>query len=249
MPGISAVIICKDEEKNIAECLTSVKWCNEIIVIDAFSNDKTVEIASNFTDKIFQKEWTGFSEQRKSGLEKCSNEWIIPIDADERCTPKLKDEILNIISQSDVKENGFLIPRKSYFGKKWIKHSGWYPDYQMRLFKRNKAELDNRIIHESYKVMQPIGTLKNPMLHYTISSVSEFMKKVNSYSTLQAREKQNTRNVGFLGMFFRPVFSFFKQYILRLGFLDGVPGIMIAYFDMITNILVNFKIYENKNRD
>ncbi|CAN5654515.1 glycosyltransferase family 2 protein [soil metagenome] len=248
MPGISVVIICKNEEKNIAACLGSVKWCDEIIVIDAFSTDKTQDIVKKFTDKLFQKEWAGFSEQRKFGLEKCTKDWIFALDADERCTHELKEEILKLIKDPAIKENGFFIPRKSFFLDTWIKHSGWYPGYQMRLFKRSKVKLDNRIIHEKYEVESPTGKLKSDMLHYTVTSLEEFMSKINKYSTLQAKEKASKRDVGYFGMFFRPRLSFFKQYILRLGFLDGTPGLMVAYYDMITQILVNSKIREIKKK-
>ncbi len=246
MHGISAVIICKNEEKNIAACLESVNWCDEIIVIDAFSTDKTPELTKQYTEKFFQKEWAGFSEQRKTGLEKCTQDWVFALDADERCTSELKEEILKVVNDPDFKENGYFIPRKSFFVDHWIKHSGWYPGYQMRLFKRSKVKLNDRIVHEKYEVESPTGKLKSDMLHYTVTSVAEFMTKINNYSTLQAKEKAAKRNIGFFGMFFRPRLSFFKQYILRLGFLDGTPGLMVAYFDMITQILVNTKIWEMK---
>ena len=246
--SISAVLICRNEEKNISDCLTSVKWADEIIVIDAFSSDLTVEIAKQFTDKIFQNEWAGFSAQRKFGLEKCSSEWIFPIDADERCTPELKDEILNIVSSVSISENGFLIPRKSFFGKRWIKHAGWYPGYQMRLFRKSKVIVDDRLVHEKYEVEAPTGKLKNDLLHYTVSSVTEFLTKVNAYSTLQAQEKVNRGKMGFFGILFNARFAFIKPFFIQRGYLDGVPGLIVSLFNMITNILINAKIWEMQNK-
>ena len=133
---VSGLIICKNEEKNIEECIKSILWCDEIIVVDSFSTDNTINIVKKYTEKVFQNEWHGFADQRKFALSKAVNEWIFTIDADERCSVELKEEIANILKQNVISENGFEIPRKSFFLDKWIKHGGWYPNYQLRFFRK-----------------------------------------------------------------------------------------------------------------
>jgi len=249
MVKLSCVIICKNEERNIKACLESIKWADEIILVDAESTDKTVEIAKKYTDKIFIKKWEGFSVQRKFGLEQCTGEWIFPMDADERCTEELKNEILSVINSSNVKENGFRIPRKSFYRNYWIKYCGWYPGYQLRLFKRAKSGVTDRLVHEGYFVEGETGTLKNNILHYTISSIRDYIEKINHYSTLQAIEKSKRGKVGFWDLILRPVAAFLSEYIGRKGFLDGIPGIIICHFNMITNVLTYTKIWEMQNSD
>lgn len=247
MIKLSCVIICKNEERNIEACLKSVQWIDEIIVVDAESTDKTVEIAKKYTNKIFIHPWEGFSKQRKFGLEQCSGEWILPMDADERCTDKLKEEIRNKINSTDTKESGFKIPRKSFYRNYWIKYCGWYPGYQLRLFKKDKATVTDRLVHEGYEVNGEVGFLKNDILHFTISSIKDYITKINEYSTLQAIEKSKRGRVGFWDVILRPPAAFLSEYIGRKGFLDGIPGIIICHFNMITNILTYTKIWEMQN--
>jgi glycosyltransferase involved in cell wall biosynthesis len=244
---ISSVLICKYEENNIEACLESVQWVDEIIVIDAESTDKTAELAKKFTDKVFIRKWEGFSSQRKFGLEQCNGEWIFPIDADERCTEELKKEILEKINSADLKQNGFKIPRKSFYKNHWVKHCGWYPGYQLRLFKKTKANVTDRLVHESYAVNGETGLLKNDLLHYTITSAKNYIEKINHYTSLQASEKNKRGKVGFIKLLFRPFWAFFFMYIIKAGFLDGTAGLIVSYFNFITNILIYTKIWEMQN--
>ena len=166
------------------------------------------------------------------------------LDADERCTPELESEIRAVLSTDKVPDDGFEIPRKSFFLDKWIKHGGWYPNYQLRLFRKNKADVTDRLVHESYSVNGKTARLKNDMLHYTVTSVSEFVNKINSYSDLSAREKYGKRKIGFLHIFLIPRLAFFQQYILKGNFLDGIEGLMVSKFHMMTKLLNNMKIME-----
>ncbi|MGB9696358.1 MAG: glycosyltransferase family 2 protein [Ignavibacteria bacterium] len=243
---LSVTIICKNEEKNIATCLESVKWADEIIVVDAFSSDKTIDIVRKYTDKIFQNHWEGYTAQRKFALSKTSHQWVFSIDADEKCPEELKSEILDAIRHSG-EIVGYKIPRKSYFLGKWIKHCGWYPGYQLRLFKKSEAEVTNRLVHEGYEVKGDIGYLKTAIEHYTVNSIADYMNRVNVYSTLQACEKLNRRKVRFGDLFLRPVSSFIRQFFIQRGFLDGVYGLMVTFFDVITNMLTYMKIWEMQN--
>lgn len=246
MNTVTALIICFNEEKNIDECLKSVKWCDEIALIDAYSTDATIEIAKSHGAKIYQNEWRGFSEQRKYGLTKASCKWIFSLDADERCSAELSDEIITKLKNGNLPEDtsGFEISRKSFFLGKWIKHCGWYPDYQLRLFKNEHAYVKERLVHEGYDVKGSKEKLRNDILHEAVNSISEFMSKINRYSGLSAQEKKDEGNIGYAGLLFRPVFEFFKKFIFQLGFLDGIQGLMVSYFHMVTKILTYIKIRE-----
>ena len=246
---ISVTIICNNEEKNIEECIKSVLWADEIIVVDSFSEDKTIELAKKYTDKVFQNKWEGYAKQREFAVSKVSNQWIFSLDADERCTENLKNEIIDVIEKSDNKYNGFRIPRKNYFLGKWIKNCGWYPGYQMRLFKKDKVIVTDRLVHEGYKAEGLTGVLENDIIHYTVVSISDYVKKINIYSSLQAEEKINKRKVTLLFLLFRPYVSFIQQFILKKGFLDGIYGLMVTFFDVITNTLTNMKIREMQDKE
>jgi glycosyltransferase involved in cell wall biosynthesis len=191
---ISAIIIANNEEKNIRECLESVNWCDEIILVDSESTDRTVEIAKEFTDKIFIKKWEGFAVQKRFSLEKASNEWVISVDADERVSPQLKNEIEKILD-SNAQFDGFKIPRENYFLNKKIKYCGWGNDFQLRLFKKSKAKVTDRKVHEGFIVDGNVGKLDNALIHYTHQKISETINKINHYSTLEAEEKFGKKKV------------------------------------------------------
>lgn len=244
---LSVTIICKNEEENIKECLKSISWAEEIILVDSRSSDKTVEIAKEFTDKIFIEEWKGYARQRNFALSKATNKWVLPIDADERCTPELKNEILSIIN-SENHLAGYRIPRKSFFLGKWIKHCGWYPGYQMRLFLREKTIVTDRLVHEGYEVDGETGFIKNDILHYTVRTIDDYMNRVNHYSSLQAIEKANKRTIKLKDILLRPFASFIQSYFFKLGFLDGIHGLMVTHFDVITNMLTYMKAWELQNK-
>jgi len=247
MEKLSVTIICGNEENNIEECIKSILWADEIILVDSYSKDKTIVIASKFEVKIFQNKWESFASQRQFALSKCTNEWVFSIDADERCSPLLADEIKEKINFGTNNFAGYRMPRKSFFLNKWVKHGGWYPDYQLRLFKK-QATVSERLVHEKYEVEGELGIMKNDLLHYTVSSISEYMQKVNQYSTLQSIEKSKNRKINFLNMLFRPTLAFIQGYIFKGGFLDGITGLMVVNFHIITNMLTFMKIWQIQNK-
>jgi len=244
---LSVTVICRNEEDNIRGCLESIKWADEIIIVDSFSTDKTVSIAKEYTDKIFQKEWSGFAKQREFALSKAGEDWVFPLDADERCSHGLKEEIISAINSEDDC-SGYRIPRKTFVLNRWIKHGGWYPGYQTRLFLRKKASVTDRLIHEGYEVSGKTGYFKNDILHYTVTSISGYIRKINNYSSLQAVEKSEKKKVKLTDILFRPVATFIQQYFFRKSFLDGVQGLMVANFDVITNMLTYMKAWEIQHR-
>ena len=245
---ITGIIICKNEEDNIEDAIKSILWCDEVIVVDAFSTDKTVDIIKKHSVILFQNEWKGFADQRRFVLSKVNTEWAFSIDADERCTGELESEIRQIISQKDLKENGFLIPRKSFFLNKWIKHGGWYPNYQLRVFRKSSADVSDRQVHESYTVKGLTGKLKNDLLHYTVTSLSEFVTRINKYSDLSAAEKMDKKKIGFFDILILPRIAFLKQFIIKGNFLDGTEGLMVSKFHMITKLLNYMKIRELQSK-
>jgi glycosyltransferase involved in cell wall biosynthesis len=246
---ISINIICRNEEKNLDDCLKSVLWADEIIVIDGESSDNTVEIAKKYTEKVYINKWEGFAKQRSFALSKSTKDWVLVLDADERCSPGLKDEILSVLNSDSTEFKGFKLPRKNFFLGKWIKHGGWYPGYQYRFFNRKCTTVTDRLVHEGYVIDGEIGTMKNDILHYTVQSVSEFMNKINAYSTLQAQEKSKRRIVKFKDVLLRPIAAFFLQFFIRGSYRDGIYGLMVTSFDVITNMLTYMKIWELQNKE
>ncbi len=230
MPRISAVVITHNEEKNIRRCLESLSWADEIVVVDSFSQDRTKEIASSFTDRIFDVEWQGFGKQKEFARTKASYDWVLSIDADEVVPEKLGEEIKNIINKNKPLD-GCYIPRLSNFLGRWIKHGGWYPDYVLRLFKKDKARFDESLVHEKLILEGKTGFLKNEILHYTDPDISHYLSKMDKYTTLSAQKLlAEGKGPALFDLFFRPAAIFFKMYLLKSGFLDGWQGFLLASF-------------------
>ena len=243
---ISAIIISGNEEENIRDCLESIKWCDEIILVDSESKDKTVEIAKEYTDKIFVKKWVGFAEQKRYSLEQASSEWVISIDADERVSSELKNEIEKLL-ESESQFDGYKIPRENYFLNKAIKSCGWYPDYQLRLFKKSKTKVTDRKVHEGFVVDGKVGKLDNVLIHYTHQKISETINKINHYSTLEAQEKYDKKKVKPSQIIIHPLAAFLNHFISRRGYKDGVHGLMISLIHAMTNMLTYMKLWEMQN--
>jgi glycosyltransferase involved in cell wall biosynthesis len=253
---ISTIIITLNEEKRIRECLKSVKWTDEIIVIDAKSSDNTVSICKEYTDKVFIREWLGYSNQKNFGIEKAENDWILSIDADERITPELKDEIIEKVAVPIF--DGYYFPRKSFFLGKWIKHSGWYPDCQLRLFKKDKGKFNKRDVHEGVELTSNnIGYLKNDLLHYPYGDLKHYFEKFNEYTTLSsnALDKRGNnvffhsivkkgRNFHWYNLIIDPILFFIKSYFLRLGFLDGIQGFIVCMISAFNTLVKYAKLWE-----
>lgn len=230
MAKVSAVVIVYNEEKNIHRCLESVSWTDEIVVVDSYSQDRTKEIASLFTDKIFDVKWEGFGKKKEFAREKASYDWVLSIDADEVVSDKLKKEIKEIIEENEAL-NGYYIPRLSNFLGKWIRHSGWYPDYVLRLFKRNRARFDQSLVHEKLILDGNAGFLEKPLLHYTDPDIAHYLAKMNKYTTLGAEKLlQMGESATLFDLTIRPVAVFTKMFILKRGFLDGRHGFLLACF-------------------
>ena len=243
MIPVSIVIVTKNEEANIEAALDSVKDAAEIVVIDSFSSDRTVEICRKYTDKVFRKEWEGFAKQKQSAVDLAEGPWVFMLDADERFTPELKAEVINAIKENS--HDGFYAPRKNFFMDRWIRHGGWWPDYTLRLFKKHSGRVEDREVHEKVIVNGSVSHLKNPLVHYTYNSVSDYLKRMDIYSTLAAKElKKNGVAPNVLDLLIRPPVTFIKMFFLKLGFLDGRFGLVLAVLYSYYTFLKYAKTWE-----
>ena len=247
--NISAVIITKNEEKNIAEAIASVLWADEILVVDSGSTDRTVEVAKAAGARVIQREWPGFSAQKQFAADSSSNDWIFSLDADERVSPELKEEILALKSQPENGlADGYRIARLSFYMGRSIRHGGWYPDRQLRLFDRKKGHWKDVLIHESVE-MNP-GTsaaiLKNDILHYSVKNAAHHHRMIGErYAPLAAEQMfERGRRTGPFKVAAAGPAAFFQAYILKAGFLDGFPGLCIAKFAGHHAFLKNLLLWE-----
>ncbi len=242
---VSIAIVTKNEEDNIEAALKSVADAAEIVIIDSFSTDRTLEICKKYTEKVYQQEWQGFARQKQAAVDYAECPWVMILDADERVTPELKAEIVQAISEEN--HNGFYVPRENYFLGKWIRHSGWSPDNTLRLFRKDKGKLEPREVHEKVVVEGSVNYLKNPLKHYTYKSISDFVERMQRYSTLAAKEKFKTSGrAGIFSFTIRPVATFFKMYVLRQGFLDGIHGLVLALLYSCYTFLKYAKTWEQQ---
>lgn len=246
---ISASIIVFNEEQNIADLCETVSFCDEIIIVDSSSTDKTVEIASRYTDKIYQREFLGYKDKHEFADSKTTGDWILWIDADERITPELRRSIesLKLKNESDLPD-GFRIARKTWYLGKWIRFSGWYPDYQMRFYRKSASYWDGVAPHETARVKGGIEKLDGEFLHYTKQDLSEHHRVVDSYTNLAAEYKvKHGEKVGSPGIFFNAIAAFIRTFILKQGFRDGVQGLIISMFTAYSVFLKYAKVWEKNN--
>ncbi len=237
---ISAVVLTKNEEKNIKGCLKSLDFCDEMIVVDDFSPDRTREIAREHGARVFQRRLAGdFASQRKLGLRKAKNDWVLFIDADERISPALAGEILNYESRI-MNYDGFYFKRRDFFLGCWLKHGETSRVRLLRLARKNSGRWQGRV-HETWQVKGKIGDLEEPLLHYPHPSLTEFLEKINHYTSLRAREE---KNFFWSQLFFYPLLKFSQNYFFRLGFLDGWAGLMMAWLMSFHSLVVRVKTWE-----
>ena len=245
---LSVVVITKNEEKNIQDCLGSVAWADEIIVVDDYSSDRTIELAKKYTDKIFQRKMDVEGIHRNWAYKKARNAWVLSLDADERVTPELSEEIREVLTKG-TDCNGFTIPRRNYIGDYWIRHGGWYPSSQLKLFKRDKFKYEEVEVHPRAFMDEPCGHLRNDIIHYSYRDFEDFRKKQNNQIEREATKwvKAN-RKVGFFHAYWRAVDRFFRSYVGKQGFRDGSVGFRVAIFAARYQIMSFAKYWELKKR-
>ena len=229
MPALSVVIITLNEADNIRECLESVRWADEIVVLDSGSTDGTVKICREYTDKIHvNADWQGFGTQKNRALSHATGDWVLSLDADERVTGNLRAEIQAALREPG-KVNAFEIPRLSVFCGREIRHGDWWPDYVVRLFRRSAARFSDDIVHERLLFEGQSGRLENPLSHLAYHSLGQLLEKLNRYTSAGARAMHQKGRRGGLGRgLAHGLWSFLRAYLLRRGFLDGREGFILA---------------------
>ena len=234
---ISAAIITHNEELKIARAIESLRCCDEIVVIDSGSNDRTVELAQNHGARVIETHWRGYAAQKNFASECCANDWVLSIDADEALSEALEGEIWHL-KKHGPQFDGYTMPRLAQYLGRWIMHSGWYPDRKVRLFDRRKAKWEGEYVHESVVVHGSVGHLDTNLLHYTCDSLSEHLRTMDRYTTLAAEQLiDDKRSITWRHMAIDPAWTFFKSYIIQRGFLDGPEGLAIAYMAGIYTFL------------
>jgi glycosyltransferase involved in cell wall biosynthesis len=226
---ISACVIVFNEERKIRRCLESVTWCDEIVVVDSFSTDGTLAICREFTDRIYQHEWLGYVGQRNLCRSHATHPWVLYLDSDEEVSPALRDEILWRFEEGTGTYVGFEFPRLVYFLGKWIRHGEWYPDVKLRLFRKDRGRSEGEEPHDRVVVTGPVKRLRNPVWHYTYDDIRDQLETLNRFSSISANHKFVQRSrFRWVDLLVRPLLRFLKGYLLRLGFLDGTHGFIIA---------------------
>ncbi len=226
---ISAIIVCYNEEDNIRSCLESVTWCDEIVVVDSRSTDRTLEIVRRYTDRIFVRDWPGYREQKQFALDQARLEWVLNLDSDERVSPELRTEIRRVLATGTAEVDGFYIPRLVYYLGRWWHRGGWYPDYRLRLFRRRKATWGGVNPHEKVIVDGRTQKLSGNLLHFTYADVSQHLVTVNRLTDISAVETvKQAENVGGGRLLLRPAWRFFRSLIVDRGILEGWPGLFVA---------------------
>jgi glycosyltransferase involved in cell wall biosynthesis len=226
---ITATIITLNEERNIARAIESLRCCDEILILDSGSTDRTLQLAENLGARVFEAGWRGYSGQKNWAAEQASHDWILSLDADEALSEALEAEIWNL-KKSGPRYDGYTMPRLARYLGRWILHSGWYPDRKIRLYDRSKGRWVGDFVHESVQVDGRLGQLESSILHFTCDSLSEHIKTMERYTTLAAQEIAARKiQVPLWRVLVDPQWTFFKSLVLQRGFLDGREGLTIAY--------------------
>ena len=229
MLKISATVVALNEEKNLPRAVESLRCCDEIVVVDSGSCDRTTEIAERLGARVIESEWRGYAAQKNFAAEQAANDWILSIDADEALSEALEAEIWEI-KRSGPRADAYTIPRLAQYMGRWILHSGWYPDRKIRLYDRRKAKWVGSFVHESVHLDGRVAHLNSNLLHYTCDSLSQHLKTTDRYTTLAAQELVAERRlVPLWRLLLSPPWTFFKTYVLQRGFEDGFEGLVIAY--------------------
>jgi len=243
---VSVVIVTKDEERNIRDALESVRDFEDIVVLDAFSSDGTPAICREYTSRVYQQEWMGYARQKQAAVDRAERQWVLILDADERVTPELNKEISETIQAGAF--SGYYLPRKSFFLGRWMRHSGWWPDHILRLFRKDTAYIEPREVHEKVVVNGAVGYLKEPLEHYTYRTISDYIRKMENYSTLSAQELGDKKDAPLISMALNPFAVFIKMFFLRQGFRDGMHGFILAGLYSFYTFLKYAKVWEKRKK-
>jgi glycosyltransferase involved in cell wall biosynthesis len=245
--GITAILITLNEEKNLDACLAGIRWADEIIVVDCGSHDGTKEIALKYTDQFHYRAWESYSRQKAHALGLASNEWVLSLDADERVTGELAEEMQRAAGSGAA--DGYLLKRDNYFLGRLMTGGGWQHDHQMRLFRKSRAKVTDRLVHESFEIDGKVGRLSNPLQHFTYTSIAAAFGKMNEYTSLEAIEYAASRKSSGGAVVLHPLSSFLRGYVSRGGYRDGVHGLVLSLLNAASTMLLYMKLWEIQRND
>jgi glycosyltransferase involved in cell wall biosynthesis len=245
MKKISAVLITYNEEEKVQRALRSLEpVCDEIVVVDSYSSDGTVETCRHYTDRVLLKTWEGYCGQKQFATDQASHDWILSLDGDEMLSPQLAQELLEWKAKGSSRK-GYYLPRKTFFMGRWIEHTTWYPDWQLRLFRKDSGRWEGRRVHESVKVTGPTGRFKGQIYHHTYASFSEYLEQLEHFSSLAAQDHfDGGGRAGWTHFLIHPPAIFVKNYLLRRGFLDGMPGLAVSFLAAVSTLFKYLKLWE-----
>jgi glycosyltransferase involved in cell wall biosynthesis len=246
---LSVIVTTYNEEINIAECLQSVAWADEVLLVDSYSTDRTLDLARRFPVRVLQREYYGSAAQKNWSLDRVTHDWVLIIDADERVPEALAREILGVLARPPA-VNGFYIRRQNVFIDKAIRHSGWSTDKVVRLFRRDKGRYPNRRVHADLEIEGPIPVLRHPFVHYTFRSFDQYFKKFLNYAEWGAAQAfRDGRRAGLVEVGMRPAWRFFRMYVLQAGFLDGMHGLVLCALQAFGVFLKYARLWEYRIRE
>lgn len=242
--SISGVVICGNERKHLAACLESLAWCDEIIVVDSWSDDGTFEIAERLATTAVRQEWLGYTGQKNYAMNLATSDWVLSLDADERCPPELRDEIRQVLADPGDAV-GFEVRRHVFYLGRWIDHGGWYPDWKLRLVRRERARWEGELVHDRLEADGPVARLRGELHHFTYDDFSAQLRTVDRYTTLAAQELyQRGKRCHWPLLLLKPPIKFLECYVWKLGLLDGLPGFVIAVANAFYTFARLVKLWE-----
>lgn len=238
-------MICYNEEGILGKSLSSVQWADEIVVVDSFSTDRSLEITKEYTHRVYQHDWQGYGKQKNLALTYAGNPWVLSLDADEVVSPELAREIQAVMTREPL-QDGYRIPRKTCYLGRFLDHV-WYPDYKVRLFRRNYVQWGEEKVHETLHLHGSVGTLRNPLLHYSFSSIQDHLETIQRYTTSGAEElAARGRRFSLFRLFVSPLAMFLKHYVMKRGFMDGLPGLIACILSGLHEFIKYAKLYERE---
>jgi len=241
---LSVALVTRNEEDRLRACLESVVWADEIVVVDAESEDKTVAIAQEFTDRVVVRPWPGYAAQKNTALDLATGDWVLSLDADEVVSPELRAEIARVLA-ADGPADGYTVPRRNIFWGRWVRHGGLYPDRQLRFFRRGRGRFVARAVHESVRVEGRVEPADGHLEHRSYRDVSDFLARADRYSTLAAEEAvAQGRRARVSDLLLRPLGRFLAMYVVQGGFLDGWRGFLLATLYAYYVLIRSAKIWE-----
>lgn len=244
-PTLSAIVVCFNEEQRIEDCLESLRWCDEIVVVDSFSTDRTPEICRRYTDRFYQRPWTGYGDQKAHAHSLATKDWVLLVDSDERVTVALHQEILAALSADGNEYVAYAVPRLVYYLRRWWWRGGWYPDYDIRLFRRERATWGGREPHEKILVDGKVRRLKHPLEHFTYKNIDDHIQRINRFTSISSGELKNAGGRWRLSdALLRPAVRFVRSYFLKRGFMEGFAGFYVALTAAVYVFLKYAKLWE-----